>query len=95
MNPSNLIALLNEAMRKRDIAIGKIDVQRNFSFFEIDRDYDQKLLNAFDRAIYEDQPVVVQIKNGKQKNSGDSKKTSAPGYGNYRSKSISRKKKNW
>ena len=95
MNPSNLIALVNEAMRKRDIAIGKIDVQRNFSFFEIDRDYDQKLLNAFDRAIYEDQPVVVQIKNGKQKNSGDSKKTSAPGYGNYRSKSKSRKKKNW
>ncbi len=95
MNPSNLIALVNEAMRKRDIAIGKIDIQRNFSFFEIDRDYDHKLLNAFDRAIYEDQPVVVEIKNGKQKNDAGRKKVNAPGYGNYRSKSKSRNSKKW
>ena len=93
MNPSNLIALVNEAMRKRDIAIGKIDIQRNFSFFEIDRDYDHKLLNAFDRSIYEDQPVVVEIKNGKQKNDGGKKKITAPGYGNYHSKPKSRKRK--
>ncbi len=67
MDPARLIALINEAMRKRDIPIGKIDVQRNFSFFEIDRAWDQKLLQAFDGAIYEDQPVVVEIKNQKMK----------------------------
>ncbi len=65
MDPARLIALINEAMRKRDIPIGKIDVQRNFSFFEIDRAWDQKLLQAFDGAVYEDQPVVVEIKNQK------------------------------
>lgn len=65
MNPSSLIALVNEAMSKRDIPVGKIDIQRNFSFFEIDRDWDQKLLKAFDGAVYEEQPVVVEIKNQK------------------------------
>lgn len=67
MDPARLIALINEAMRKRDIPIGKIDVQRNFSFFEIDSAWDQKLLQAFDGAIYEDQPVIVEIKNQKMK----------------------------
>lgn len=67
MDPARLIALINEAMRKRDIPIGKIDVQRNFSFFEIDRAWDRKLLQAFEGAIYEDQPVIVEIKNQKMK----------------------------
>ncbi|MDZ7739317.1 MAG: DEAD/DEAH box helicase [Bacteroidales bacterium] len=67
MDPARLIALINEAMRKRDIPIGKIDVQRNFSFFEIDRAWDSKLLQAFEGAVYEDQPVVVEIKNQKMK----------------------------
>jgi len=69
MNPSGLIALINEAMSKRDIPVGKIDVQRNFSFFEIDRDWDRKLLQAFDGAVYEEQPVVVEIKNQKSQHS--------------------------
>src|SRR6056297_1458174 len=67
MDPARLIALINEAMRKRDIPIGKIDVQRNFSFFEIDQAWDQKLLQAFEGAVYEDQPVVVEIKNQKMR----------------------------
>ncbi len=67
MDPARLIALINEAMRKRDIPIGKIDVQRNFSFFEIDSAWDQKLLQAFDGAVYEDQPLVVEIKNQKMR----------------------------
>ncbi|MBS0009895.1 MAG: DEAD/DEAH box helicase [Bacteroidales bacterium] len=92
MNPSGLIALVNEAMRKRDIAIGKIDVQRNFSFFEIDRAYDQKLLNAFDRAVYEDEAVVVEIKNGRPKNPSGKKKTHYGNNGHHRPGSGNRKR---
>jgi len=92
MNPSNLIGLINEAMGKRDIPIGKIDVQRNFSFFEIDRTYDQKLLEVFDRAVYEDQAVVVEIKNGQVKSSSGKRKTHTNGNGNYRSGTRTRKR---
>ncbi|MDT8402305.1 MAG: DEAD/DEAH box helicase [Bacteroidales bacterium] len=92
MNPSNLIGLINEAMGKRDIAIGKIDVQRNFSFFEIDRSYDQKLLEVFDRAVYEDQAVVVEIKNGQVKSPSGKRKTYSNNNGNYRSGSRTRKR---
>ena len=93
MNPSNLIALINEAMRRRDIAIGKIDVQRNFTFFEIDRDYDKNLLKAFDGEIYEDQPVVVEIKNRDNRSQGGRKKTFPNGRGNHHPKSNIRRKK--
>lgn len=92
MNPSNLIGLINEAMGRRDIAIGKIDVQRNFSFFEIDRAYDQKLLEVFDRAIYEDQPVIVNIKNDQPKSRSGRKKTYPRTNGNSRSGHSSRKR---
>lgn len=92
MNPSNLIGLINEAMGKRDIAIGKIDVQRNFSFFEIDCSYDQKLLEVFDRAVYEDQAVVVEIKNDRAKSPSGKRRTYSHGNGNYRPGSRSRKR---
>jgi len=94
MNPSSLIGLINEAMGKRDIAIGKIDVQRNFSFFEIDRAYDQKLLQVFDRAVFEDQSVVVEIKNGqaKSKSPSGTRKSHPRSKAAYRSGSRSRKR---
>ncbi len=67
MKASNLIGLINEAMRRRDIEIGKIDIQRNFSFFEIDKDYDQKLLTAFEGAVFENTPVTIQISSPEKK----------------------------
>ncbi|HCC69784.1 MAG TPA: DEAD/DEAH box helicase [Bacteroidales bacterium] len=93
MNPSNLIALVNEAMRKRDISIGKIDVQRSFSFFEIDREYDQKLLSAFDGAIYEDQPVIVEIKSGNKNIEAGRKNGYSPHHKPTGNKSKGKKRK--
>ena len=64
MNASHLIGLVNEALRRNDMEIGKIDVQRNFSFFEIDRDFDQETLKAFENTMYEDIPINVDISEG-------------------------------
>ena len=84
MNASNLIGLINEAMKRRDIDIGKIDVQRNFSFFEIDTDYDQKILRAFEGAVFENTPVVVQVsseeKKGKKSSRDFKKRGGSSGY---------------
>ncbi len=59
MNASSLIGLVNEALRRRDVDIGKIDIQRNFSFFEIDRDYAGRVISSFRGAEYEGTPVVI------------------------------------
>lgn len=43
----NLIGLINEKTSKRDIEIGKIEILRNFSFFEADSAHEQLILESF------------------------------------------------
>ncbi len=43
----NLIGLINENTRNKSIDIGKIDIQRNFSFFDIEKDHEQLVLDSF------------------------------------------------
>lgn len=67
MNPSHLIGLINEALKRNDIDIGKVDIQRNFSFFEIDKDYDRDTLKAFENTVYEDVSIKIDISEGEIK----------------------------
>lgn len=43
----NLIGLINEKTRNRNIEIGKIEILRNFSFFEADSAHEQLILESF------------------------------------------------
>lgn len=43
----NLIGLINEKTRNRNIEIGKIDILKNFSFFEVNQEFEQTILDAF------------------------------------------------
>ena len=52
----NLIGLINEVTKKRDIEIGKIEILRNFSFFEADSAYEKLILDSFSK-----EEVDVQI----------------------------------
>ena len=47
MKASGLIGLLNDQTRTRTIEIGKIDILRNFSFFEVDKQFEGVILKAF------------------------------------------------
>ncbi len=58
----NLIGLINEVTNKRDIEIGKIEILRNFSFFEADSEYEKLILDAF-----ANEEVDVQISNPENK----------------------------
>ncbi|TFH38054.1 MAG: DEAD/DEAH box helicase [Bacteroidia bacterium] len=60
---ANLIGLVNERLKNRNVEIGKIDIQRNFSFFEIDSDFEKQLLEAFEGATYKNIGLQVQISN--------------------------------
>ena len=55
-----LIGLINDTTEKRNIEIGKIDLMKNFSFFEIDKTYTELLLKKFNSATYQGSKVVVE-----------------------------------
>lgn len=59
INPMKLIALINSQTRVRNIEIGKIDIERNFSFFETDSRYAKEIESSFKDLSYENVKVVL------------------------------------
>ena len=57
----NLIGLINEYTRKRNIPIGKIDILRKFSFFEVDVNYEKDVLSGLSDANWNGNRVSVEI----------------------------------
>ncbi|MCK4788121.1 MAG: DEAD/DEAH box helicase [Desulfobacteraceae bacterium] len=44
-----LIGLINDVTKNRSIEIGKIDIMKKFSFFEVDKNYETQILKSFVR----------------------------------------------
>lgn len=62
LNPGRLIGLINEETRSGGIDIGKIDLMRSFSFFEVDKNHTHTILNAFQRNVkFNGRSVQVEI----------------------------------
>lgn len=59
LNASGLIGLINEYSNRRSIEIGKIDIQRKFSFFEVDSNYEKDLVNAMNNAVIEGHVINI------------------------------------
>ncbi|MFV0138936.1 DEAD/DEAH box helicase [Empedobacter falsenii] len=57
----NLIGLINEQTRNRNIEIGKIEILRNFSFFEVDTQFESLVLESFKDARRDGVDLDVQI----------------------------------
>ena len=57
----NLIGLINEYTRKRNIPIGKIDILRKFSFFEVDSNNEQDVLAGLSNAQWNGNSVSVEV----------------------------------
>ena len=53
LNPHRLMGLVNEKLRDRKVRIGKIEILRKFSFFEIDGRVESKLIPSFEGAVFE------------------------------------------
>ena len=71
LNPAKLIALINENTRGSRIDLGKIEILRNFSFFDADSGQATLILKSFRRAKYEGIPVVVDIKTSVERPADD------------------------
>ncbi len=67
LSPTKLIGLINEKTRMRDIEVGKIDIMKTFSFFEVVNTYEKEILEAFAGCKYKGMNVVVELSKEKPK----------------------------
>ncbi|MGE5427882.1 MAG: DEAD/DEAH box helicase [Methylococcaceae bacterium] len=59
LNASGLIGLINQFSSRRNVEIGKIDIQRKFSFFEIDSNYEKELIKALNNTVIEGHVISI------------------------------------
>ena len=56
----NLIGMINEFTKNRNIAIGKIDIFKNFSFFEVEENHENLVLKSFNRKDWNGEKLIVE-----------------------------------
>ena len=61
ITPPRIIGLINDHTKRRDLAIGRIDIMKNFSFFEVDQKFEKEVLNGFRNASYEGIKLSVEV----------------------------------
>jgi ATP-dependent RNA helicase DeaD len=65
INPTRLIGLLMDTTNERGIEVGKIDVMKGFSFFEVEKEKENTVLQSFSRNIrHEGKKVKVELSEG-------------------------------
>ncbi len=71
LTTAKIIGLINDATRTKDIEIGKIDILKKFSFFEIEKKHEDLVLQSFSKGIKHDGiKVAVELskpESGKEK----------------------------
>ncbi len=61
ITPPRIIGLINDYTKRRDLAIGRIDIMKSFSFFEVDQQFEKEVLKGFKNAKYEGIPIKVEL----------------------------------
>lgn len=69
LTPQRLMGLVNESTRDNNIPIGRIDVMKSFSFFEVDKQFTDKVIDGLNSASFEGMDVSVEL--AKEKSSGE------------------------
>ena len=87
LNPGRLIGLINKYLRSSDAVIGKIEVMKTFSFFEIDNKWESKLFVGFKGKKFEGIPLLVEGDKGSPRGERGSK-----GKSKYRDNKVGRSK---
>jgi len=84
---SSLIGIINDNIRTRNVEIGRIDMMKRFSFFEIDERYAKEVIDGFKDASYEGNRILVEPSNEKPQVSTD-----RASYGKRRNRSADKKR---
>lgn len=67
LNASRLLGLINDHAKKKNIEIGKIDIQRKFSFFEIDSRFEKELIQSMSRSSIDGHQLQVDRVTGEER----------------------------
>ena len=59
LNPGNLIGLINDYARDRDINIGSIDIQDNYTVFQVGNKFAEKVIRSLREANYKGRKIKV------------------------------------
>jgi len=68
----HLIGMINEFTKNRNIVIGKIDIFKNFSFFEVESDYEDLILKSFKRKDWNGEKLSVEKSKAPKKRNDES-----------------------
>ena len=87
LNPARLMGLINENLPKGNVEIGKIEILKSFSFFEIEKNWEDKVLKGFRNVTFEGRTVIVEVtktpKKGRGKRDKKSFNRGKKDYGNF------------
>jgi len=61
LQTGELLSIVSKNVKNRDAKIGKIDVMKSFSFFEVDKDFTDNVLNGFSDANWHGLDLNVEI----------------------------------
>ncbi|MBV19604.1 MAG: DEAD/DEAH box helicase [Cytophagia bacterium] len=71
LRPQNLIGIINDYTKNKDISIGKIDIMQGFSFFEVATNYEKEILSSLKKFMWNNYKCSVEL----SKAVGDSSKS--------------------
>lgn len=60
LNPASLMKIINDHSKFQNVEIGSIDILKNFSFFEFDKNHEQDLIEAFKDVEFEGTKLIVE-----------------------------------
>jgi len=86
LTPARLMGLINESIKKRNVEIGRIEILKSFSFFEIDKSFKEDILEKMNDATFNDRHVIVEVTSAQKKTRSHNKKNK---WGRKNSKSDS------
>ncbi len=61
ISPKSIIGMVNRHMPDEDVKIGQIEILNNFSFFEVDRSYEQDVLSALSDVKHKGTNIGVEL----------------------------------
>lgn len=100
LKATGLIGLINDQTHTKDIEIGKIELLRNFSFFEVDKAYENDVLQGFADAEYKGIQIAIEVAKADKKGSdndrperggGRGKRSNSGGRNSFRDRKSNRK----
>ena len=70
LTPARLMGLINESIKRTGVEIGKIEILKSFSFFEIEKGCREEVMEKMNEAEFNDRRVIVEVTSQQKTRSG-------------------------